>query len=265
MDRFSLGQEPNGTSVSAVERQGSRRFVWAWLLSCVVVIAGVVLIVFGLHGPRVGPSLPAPVGSVPATTSSISTSAIEQTDGVFQSSGASSVATLASNVVVPASTGKIGNLREGHATTAIMRSAPVHLVIPSLGISVPVSQLGLNANGSVVAPTSYQVPGWYKDGYAPGQLGSAVILGHIDSSGVFSRIDDMKVGQHLEVTLADHKSLTFKVIGVRQYTNAGYPYKGVYGPEKYSALNLVSVGSIFNAPTGRSVSDIVVFAALVNS
>jgi hypothetical protein len=138
-------------------------------------------------------------------------------------------------------------------------------VIPSLGISVPVSQLGLNANGSVVAPTSYQVPGWYKDGYAPGQLGSAVILGHIDSSGVFSRIDDMRVGQHLEVTLADHKSLTFKVIGVRQYTNAGYPYKGVYGPEKYSALNLVSVGSIFNAPTGRSVSDIVVFAALVNS
>jgi len=262
---FSHEFEPIGASVSAMERQRGHRFVWAWVVSAAVVVAGVLLIVFGLHGPRVGPSLPAPVGSVPAATSSISSGVKAGADAVFQTTSATPTAAFVSNVVTPASPAKSAGLRGNHATTTITRSAPVRLVIPSLGISVPVSQVGLNANGSVVSPTNYQVPGWYKDGYAPGQLGSAVILGHIDSSGVFSRIDDLKVGQQLQVTLADHTRLTFKVIGIRQYTNAGYPYKGVYGPEKYSALNLVSVGSVFTAPTGRSVSDIVVFTALVTS
>jgi hypothetical protein len=261
MDAVSQEKAPSGASLSAVQGPKSHRFAWAWILSAVVVIAGVVVIIVGLHGPRVGPSLPAPVGSVPATTSSISTSAVAGTDSVFAAKSTSVTATLASDVVTPA---KAGAPKVSHAT-AIARSAPVHLVIPALGISVPVSQLGLNTNGSVVAPTSYTVPGWYKDGYAPGQLGSAVILGHIDSSGVFSKIVDLKVGEHLSVTLADHTSLTYKVIGVREYPAASYPYKGVYGPEKYSALNLVSVGSIFNAPTGHSVSDVVVFTALVGS
>jgi sortase (surface protein transpeptidase) len=161
-----------------------------------------------------------------------------------------------------------GEWRSSHATTTIARSAPVHLSIPSLGISVPVTQLGLNSNGSVVVPTSFHIPGWYKDGYAPGQKGSAAILGHVDSTsgpGVFYRIVNMKVGQIVQVTLADHVRLKFKVIGLRQYTKANFPERLVYGPSTFSALDLVTCGGVFDATTHHYLSNIVVFTALAAS
>ena len=33
---------------------------------------------------------------------------------------------------------------------------------------------------TVQVPTNYQQPGWFKLGPSPGQVGSAVILGHVD-------------------------------------------------------------------------------------
>src|SRR5450759_200457 len=61
------------------------------------------------------------------------------------------------------------------------RSVPVSLRIPAIGIAVAVSTLGLNPDGTVEVPTDFQEPGWYRFGPSPGQMGSAVILGHVDS------------------------------------------------------------------------------------
>jgi hypothetical protein len=138
--------------------------------------------------------------------------------------------------------------------------------VPSLGISAPLTQLGLTASGAVQAPPSFSVPGWYDEGYAPGQLGSAVILGHVDSTsgpGVFYHLLDMKVGQRVNVTLADHQTLTFAVIGLRQYTKNGFPNQLVYGPKTYSALNLVTCGGVFDPTTHHYLSNIVVYTTLL--
>ena len=130
------------------------------------------------------------------------------------------------------------------------------------------TELGLNANGSVQLPKSYYVPGWYKDGPAPGQKGSAVILGHVDSlsgPGVFYRLNDLRVGNRINVTLKDTVRLTFAVIGLREYQKGKFPEKLVYGPRSYSALQLVTCGGTFDSKTGHYLSNIVVFTRLVKS
>jgi sortase (surface protein transpeptidase) len=153
-------------------------------------------------------------------------------------------------------------------TTTIARSVPTHLSVPSLGISVRLTELGLTNSGAVQVPSSFSTPGWYDEGYAPGQIGSAVILGHVDSTsgpGVFYRLVDMKVGQRVQVTLADQETLTFKVIGLRQYPKNLFPLTLIYGPKSYSALNLVTCGGVFDPTTHHYLSNIVVFTTLVSS
>jgi sortase (surface protein transpeptidase) len=127
--------------------------------------------------------------------------------------------------------------------------------------------LGLGANGSPDVPTSWYVPGWYKYGPSPGQLGSAVILGHVDSvngPAVFDRLVDLKVGDRVTVKLADGKTVHFKVIGLREYSKKNFPEKLVYGSRPYSALQLVTCGGLFDSQTHHYLSNIVVFTKLVS-
>jgi len=143
----------------------------------------------------------------------------------------------------------------------------VHISIPSLGVSASVTKLGLNRDGSVQVPNNYSVPGWYKFGPAPGQKGSAVILGHVDSlkgAAVFYHLKDLKLGSRVNVTLANHTIVRFAVIGLREYTKGKFPNRVVYGSRPYSALQLVTCGGVFDRATGHYESNIVAYTALVS-
>jgi sortase (surface protein transpeptidase) len=144
----------------------------------------------------------------------------------------------------------------------------VHLSIPIIGLTVPLSVLSLNKNGTVNVPTSFAEPGWYKGDRSPGQKGSAVILGHVDNyhgPAVFYNLDKLKLGNRVDVTLADGRKLVFAVIGERMYKKTNFPDKLVYGTRTYPALQLVTCGGIFDPSTGHYLSNIVVFTALIKS
>src|SRR5664279_5537161 len=103
---------------------------------------------------------------------------------------------------------------------AAVRSVPVSLHIPAIGLSVPLSTLGLDPDGTVEVPTSYQQAGWFGLGPSPGQSGSAVMLGHVDSHsgpGVFFRLRTQTEGDQVDVVLGDGATATFAVIGVATY------------------------------------------------
>jgi len=91
------------------------------------------------------------------------------------------------------------------APAAVVRSVPVAVRVPAIGLAVWLTQLGLNANGTVAVPSSVQVPGWFSPGPSPGQVGSAVILGHVDSyqgPGVFFQLRRLQPGNQIQVNLA---------------------------------------------------------------
>ena len=259
----------------------TRRWRTWWWAALVLVALGVVLIVLGLRGPVVGPGIPGPIG---VTSPALGTSH-QLSSPTGESAGTSSGRS------VPSATGKRSAPRSTAGATkssltsssngsgdsskssarpvanALDLSRPVHLSIPDIGLSERVSELGLNANGTVEAPTSWMVPGWYKFAPSPGQRGSAVILGHVDSVGgpaAFYRLSQLRPGDQVAVLLASGLTVHFKVIGLRMYLKTNFPDQLVYGPRTYSALQLVTCGGVFDSSTHHYLSNLVVYTALIS-
>jgi hypothetical protein len=151
-------------------------------------------------------------------------------------------------------------------TLDTVRSAPQTLKIPAIGLSVSLgTTLGLNADGTVQVPDNTVHPGWFSLGPAPGQLGSAVILGHVDSylgPGVFFNLRTLAAGDLVDVVLANRVTAQFTVNSVAMYSKSEFPAQRVYGSHGSSALQLVTCGGVFDHQTGSYLSNIVVYTSL---
>ena len=154
---------------------------------------------------------------------------------------------------------------------SLRRSSPVSVAIPAIGVRSPLLRLGLNPDGTMAVPdlaTSANEAAWYEYSVTPGQIGTAVIEGHVDSEvgpAVFYRLGALHPGDHINVALADGMTAVFRVTGVRKYTKSDFPTEMIYGPTHYSSLRLVTCGGTFDYATGHYLSSVVVFASLVSS
>ena len=112
-------------------------------------------------------------------------------------------------------------------------------------------------------PSSYSVAGWYTGSPRPGAIGSAIIVGHIDSTsgpGVFFRLSELKAGDKVYVKRADGTLAEFRVTSVQTYLKDQFPTEDVYGPVPDAELRLITCGGAFDAATRHYLSNIVVYA-----
>jgi Sortase domain len=154
----------------------------------------------------------------------------------------------------------------------ILRSAPVTITIPAIGVRSSLQVVGLNPDGTLQVPQPgplYNDAAWYKYSPTPGQLGPSIIEGHIDSAAqgpsVFYRLGALKPGDQIAVTLADHTVAVFTVSGVRQYPKAAFPTATVYGHTNFAALRLLTCGGSFDPHAHSYLANTVVFASLTSS
>jgi hypothetical protein len=151
---------------------------------------------------------------------------------------------------------------------SLSRSLPLSVDIPAIGVHSKLLHLGVNADGSIEVPsiaTSASKAAWYKYSATPGQIGSAVIEGHVDSyhgPAVFFRLGALRPGDHIDVALADGITAIFRVTGVREYAKSKFPARIIYGATDYAALRLITCGGAFDYATGHYRSSTVVFASL---
>ncbi|HLL68597.1 MAG TPA: class F sortase [Micromonosporaceae bacterium] len=146
------------------------------------------------------------------------------------------------------------------------RSAPIELRIPAIDVTVALSTLGLADDGTVEVPSNFAEAGWFQLGPSPGQTGSAVILGHVDSHrgpAVFFRLRSLRAGDRIEVTREDGVVAHFAVRTVATYPKQQFPARQVYGPHGNSALQLVTCGGTFDRATRSYRSNVVVYTDLV--
>jgi hypothetical protein len=154
---------------------------------------------------------------------------------------------------------------------SLHQSVPVSVAIPSIGVESRLLRLGRNQDGTMQVPdlvTSADEAAWYKYSVTPGQIGTAVIEGHVDSyqgPAVFFRLGALRPGNQVNVTLADGITAVFRVTGVREYAKAEYPSNTIYAPAKYAALRLITCGGDFDPATGHYLGSVVVFASLASS
>ncbi len=147
----------------------------------------------------------------------------------------------------------------------LARSTPVRLQIPAIGVDSPLMDLGLTADGTMEVPPSGFPAGWYTGAPTPGELGPAIIAGHVDwnGPGVFYHLRDLKPGDQVSVTRADGSVAVFRVTELDQFPKDQFPTDLVYGNVRVAGLRLITCGGSWSAQTGHYVDNIVVFAELV--
>jgi sortase (surface protein transpeptidase) len=142
---------------------------------------------------------------------------------------------------------------------------PVRIEIPSIGVASSLDRLGRAPDRTVEVPRRWEVAGWYAPGTRPGDPGSAVILGHVDSKrgpAVFFRLRELRRGDDVTITRADGSSVRFAVDRTEQYDKRRFPTDAVYYPTLAPELRLVTCGGEFDATAGHYRSNVIVFATL---
>ncbi|MBO3747235.1 class F sortase [Streptosporangiaceae bacterium NEAU-GS5] len=151
------------------------------------------------------------------------------------------------------------------ATTGKVR--PLRIIIPSIGVNAAVGRVGVEADGSIQTP-SLNLPrmaGWYRFGPVPGQLGPAVILGHVTTrsgSAVFHRLRELRRNDKIRVQLSDGTMTEFTVDGAEQIGKTIFPTNRVYGNLTNAGLRLITCGGAYNHKTGHYNDNIIVYATL---
>ncbi len=149
---------------------------------------------------------------------------------------------------------------------AMPESAPVRLRIPSVSVDAPfVAPLGLETNGEVAVPDSDTEVGWYKHSPTPGEVGPAVILGHVDSKtgpAVFFYLGQLDEGDDIFVDRVDGTTAHFKVESLERPKQSEFPTERVYGNINYAGLRLITCSGIYLKGTQRYTNNLVVYARL---
>ena len=132
----------------------------------------------------------------------------------------------------------------GPPVIAQTESLPARLLIPTLSIDARVQYVGMNNKGDMGIPNNFKDVGWYRYGTVPGQLGSAVMDGHVDNGlalgGVFKHLGDIEVGDDVYVIAKDGSKLHFIVRGIETYPYTGGPIERIFGANDVARLNLIT-------------------------
>lgn len=156
------------------------------------------------------------------------------------------------------------------ATTAepahLARSEPVSVHISRIGVKAKIMNLGLNQDGTLQVPPLDQaeLAGWYSLGASPGEIGNAVVVGHVttaEKTAVFFRLGELRKNDKIMIKRKDGSTATFAVDGVKAYPKKKFPTDLVYGPNEKVGLRLVTCGGDFDSNAHSYVDNVIVFAS----
>lgn len=165
-----------------------------------------------------------------------------------------------------ASSSSAGALQDPVPAAAASNAVPEHVSIPAIGLESDLIGLGRGADGWIEAPADYDDVGWYEDGVVPGEVGPAVIAGHVDSpwaAAVFHDLPKLEPGDTVAVSLSDGTTADFVVTGIQSVKKHTFPTETIYAPVPTPELRLVTCGGPISSESGLYEDNIVVTAVSV--
>ncbi|MFF8378653.1 class F sortase [Streptomyces sp. NPDC015661] len=146
-------------------------------------------------------------------------------------------------------------------------SPPVRVRVPAVRIDAPVTEVGLDADGWIEAPPPEddRLAGWFTGAVTPGERGTAVVVGHVDTPNgraVFYDLGALAKGHRVEIARRDGRTAVFAVYGVEVVPKEGFPAERVYGDAGVPELRLITCGGTFTEENGYA-GNVVVSARLV--
>jgi LPXTG-site transpeptidase (sortase) family protein len=153
------------------------------------------------------------------------------------------------------------------AAQAIVAAAapPSRLLVPSIKVDAPVEPVGLDAQGRMGTPSQASDVAWFRPGVTPGDVGDAVIAGHLDwTSGpaVFWLLGKVRKGDQMTVVRADGTQATFQVDATSMV-----PYDSstdaLFTRDGPPSLTLITCAGTWDRQRGTYLQRLVVHASLV--
>ncbi|MFF0303502.1 class F sortase [Streptomyces sp. NPDC004562] len=148
------------------------------------------------------------------------------------------------------------------------RSHPVRLRIPKISVDAPFTDLAIGAGGRLQPPPAHDtnLVGWYAKGASPGETGTSIIAGHVDtatSAAVFAELYRLTKGDRFEVLRADGHKAVFEVDETQTYDKDTFPSDRVYEDTPSAQVRLITCAGDYDRQVRDYTANLVVFAHLV--
>ncbi len=143
------------------------------------------------------------------------------------------------------------------------------LLIPAIGVNASIESVGRTPEGLMDVPkhNKWVTVGWYKNGPKPGQVGSAVIDGHLDRDGgapaVFWDLHKLHPDDMVSVQGKTGRTLHFKVIKVAKYAPDVAPVVQIFGKKNGIFLNLITCAGVWVPAENQPSQRLVIYTKLV--
>jgi sortase (surface protein transpeptidase) len=148
-------------------------------------------------------------------------------------------------------------------------SQPLSVQVSSIGVRTgELIDLGLTAERELEVPDDAVTAGWFELSPTPGEVGPAVIAGHVDYAGmpgVFGRLPEVQPGDEISVARVDGTTAVFTVYEVQRYPKSEFPTQRVYGNTETPELRLITCGGVFDEASGNYLDNVVVYGRMTSA
>ncbi|WP_416070831.1 class F sortase [Streptomyces sp. ME08-AFT2] len=150
----------------------------------------------------------------------------------------------------------------------LRRSRPVRLLVPKISVDAPFTDLAIGRSGRLDPPPADDVNlvGWHAKGASPGEAGTAIIAGHVDtktSPAVFAGLSALSAGDVFQVRRADGSKPSFRVDSVETFEKDDFPDERVYGDTPDAEVRLITCAGEYDRRAKDYTDNLVVFAHLL--
>jgi sortase (surface protein transpeptidase) len=118
-------------------------------------------------------------------------------------------------------------------------------------------------------PEDWDDTGWYTGRSVPGEIGTSVVVGHVDSAAngaaVFFYLDELLPADLVEVVRSDGSIARFAVTEVTRFSKNDFPTDRVYAQTEMPSLRLITCGGAFDREARSYTDNVVVFAEYLDT
>jgi LPXTG-site transpeptidase (sortase) family protein len=148
------------------------------------------------------------------------------------------------------------------------RAKPTRLLIPKISVDAPFTALAIGRTGHLEAPPADDVNlvGWHAAGASPGEAGTSIIAGHVDTAtapAVFADLGELERGDHFAVKRADGRTASFVIDSVETFEKDHFPNRRVYADTAQAEVRLITCAGDYDHDVKDYTDNLVVFAHLI--
>ncbi|KZB86399.1 class F sortase [Amycolatopsis regifaucium] len=145
---------------------------------------------------------------------------------------------------------------------------PTNVKIPKIGAESSLVTVAIGKDGKMSVPSAKNPmqAAWYRLSPVPGDVGPAILLGHVDGNkqpGIFYKLKDVNPGDEILVDRSDGKVLKFVVEKKDQVPKDQFPEDAVYGNTDKPQLRVITCGGVFDKEEHSYKDNVIVYANLV--